>query len=72
MTFQLRVVSSFKQHMTTIAPYITEQRAKELYSQWTQMRNQQDYQRIYRELNRIAADNHVVLPENVVFSLKQL
>jgi hypothetical protein len=72
MMFQMRVVSSFKQHMTTIAPYITEQRAKELYSQWTQMRSEEDYQRIYRELNRIADENHVVLPENIVFSVKQL
>jgi hypothetical protein len=58
--------------MTTIAPYITDQRAKELYSQWTQMRSEEDYHRIYSELDRIAAENHVVLPANVVFSLKQL
>lgn len=70
--FQMRVITSFRQHMLTIAPYITDQRGKELYSQWTQMRTEADYQRIYSELNRIAGDNHVVLPENLVFSLKQL
>jgi hypothetical protein len=58
--------------MVAIAPYISDAEAKKLYSQWTQMRGEGDYVRIYTELSRIAAENDVQLPENIVFSMKQL
>jgi hypothetical protein len=70
--FQLRVITSFKQHMTAIAPYISDAQTKQLYSEWTQMRNKADYLRIYAKLEPIAQQNNIRLPENIVFSFKQL
>ncbi len=70
--FQLRVISSFKQHMTAIAPYITDEQVKKLYSDWTQMRGEGDYRKIYTEISRIAAEHDIRLPENIVFSFRQI
>lgn len=68
--FQLRIVSSFNQHLTAISPYISQQEINILRSQWTQMRSEDDYKIIYSQLNSIAKQNHVRLPENLVFSSK--
>jgi hypothetical protein len=70
--FQLRVISSFRQHMLAVAPYISDAQTKQLYSEWTQMRNEADYLRIYNELSHVAQQNNIRLPENIVFSLRQL
>jgi hypothetical protein len=67
--FQSRIISSFNQHLTAIAPYVTDQEARALRSRWTQMQSENDYRVIYADLERIAANNHVRLPENKVFSL---
>ena len=58
--------------MTAIAPYITDAEQKQLYSDWTQMRGEADYRKIYAEIEKIAKEHNLRLPENLVFSFKQL
>lgn len=67
--YQLKLISSFKQHMRVIAPYITEQTEEELYSQWSLMSNSNDYDAIYFRLRLIASKNQLELPENKIYSL---
>jgi len=70
--FQLRITSSFTQHLVLLAPYISDQEAKLLRSRWTQMKSEQDFDALYRDLNKIAKTNGVVLPENKVYSSSSL
>ena len=66
--FQLRVVTSFQQHMPAIAPFITDQQAKQFRSRWTQMRTKGDYDVIYRDLQKIADSNGIRLPPNYIYT----
>jgi len=70
--FQLRITTSFTQHIVVIAPYISDQEAKLLRSRWTQMKSEQDFDALYRDLNKIAKTNGVILPENKVYSFSSL
>ena len=65
--FQFKTITSFKQHMVTLAPYISDQQAKQLYSEWTLMRSEDDYRRIYSKLTQLASQNHITLPRNYMF-----
>jgi hypothetical protein len=62
--FESRLISSFNQHLVTIAPYISDQDLKLLKSKWTQMKYEDDYNDIYKQLNDIAIQNKVDLPKN--------
>ena len=66
--FQLRVTTSFSQHLTAIAPYVGEQDLKMLRSRWTQMNSEVDFRAIYEQLNTVARANALTLPENKVYS----
>jgi hypothetical protein len=70
--FQFRIISSFNQHLVAVAPYVSEHDLNLIRSQWTQMQSEKDYGIIYSELGRIANQNHIRLPENLVFSYKNL
>ncbi|OGP67166.1 MAG: hypothetical protein A2W27_02760 [Deltaproteobacteria bacterium RBG_16_44_11] len=70
--FQLRITTSFIQHIVLLAPYISDQEAKLLRSRWTLMKSEKDYETLYQDLNKIAKKNEVVLPVNKVFSLTRL
>jgi multisubunit Na+/H+ antiporter MnhB subunit len=70
--FQLRITTSFTQHIVALAPYISDQEAKLLRSRWTQMKSEQDFDALYRDLNKIAKTNGVILPENKMYSFSSL
>ncbi|MDP2682751.1 MAG: hypothetical protein Q8P28_08110 [Deltaproteobacteria bacterium] len=70
--FQLRITTSFTQHLATVAPYITDQDAKVLKSRWTRMRSESDFRALYHDLNQIAEKNELTLPENKVYSFSSL
>jgi hypothetical protein len=70
--FQLRITTSFTQHLVLLAPYISDQEAKLLRSRWTQMKSEQDFESLYGDLNKVAKTNGVVLPENKVYSFSSL
>jgi len=67
--YQLKLITSFKQHMKIVAPYISEQAEEELYSQWSLMNKAKDYTTVYQQLNSIASQNKITLPENKIYSL---
>ena len=66
--FQLRITSSFRQHVTAIAPYVSDHDMKVVLSRWTQMKGEADYIALYADLKAIADKNNIVLPENLVFT----
>ena len=69
--YQLRLITSFKQHMLILAPYVTDQEEEELYSRGSLMNSEKDYNDIYIELNKIANKQNVVLPENGIYSFSK-
>lgn len=67
--FQLRLTTSFEQHMRAVAPYITEQEERVFFSRWAQMQNESDYIRIYQSLKQIADLHKVQLMPNPVYNI---
>lgn len=67
--YQLKLITSFNQHMRIVAPYVSEQAEEELYSQWSLMNKAEDYTTVYEKLNSIASRNNITLPENKIYSL---
>jgi hypothetical protein len=69
---QLSAITSFKQHLRIIAPYINETKNKEILSQWSLMKSEGDYIEIYKIINKIADENRIELPENAIYSAKTI
>lgn len=67
--YQLSLISSFKQHLRVIAPYISEQEEEELLSKWSLMKNSNDYKAVYADLENIAKQNNILLPSNKIYSV---
>ena len=65
---QLSLISSFRQHMRILSPYVSEQDEKMLYSKWSLMNSREDYVQIYERLNAIALKNGITLPKNRIYS----
>ena len=65
--FQSKLISSFNQHLIAIAPYTGDNDIKLLKSKWTQMKNQEDFNAIYKRLNQIAQSNNIILPKNQLY-----
>lgn len=66
---QTRLITSFRQHVASIAPFISEDEEELLISRWTQMQYQDDYKKLFNDMKSIADKNGVVLPPNRVFDL---
>lgn len=62
--FELRITSSFNQHLAAVAPFISDQDVKVLRSRWTQMVSERDYTAINSDLEAIAMRNNITLPKN--------
>jgi len=67
--YQLSLISSFKQHVRIIAPYISEQEEEVLISKWSLMKNSHDYEDINAALDKIAKQNNIILPSNKIYSV---
>ena len=63
----LNAITDFRQHMRIVAPYITEEESKQLFSKWSQMRTVEDYDAIYKRLSQVAESNKVRLPKNHLY-----
>ena len=70
--YQLSLVSSFKQHMRVVAPYIEAQEEEILFSKWSLIKNKSDYEEVYFMLENIAEKNDIKLPENKIYSLTSI
>lgn len=66
---QTRLITSFQQHVASIAPFISEDQEELLISRWTQMHSQEDYKNLYNDMKAIADKNRITLPPNRVFDL---
>ena len=66
--FQIRIVTSFNQHLTAVAPFISDDDEERIRSRWTQMSTKSDYDAIYAELRAIAETHGIKLPANRVFT----
>ena len=71
-TYQLSLLSSFKQHLRIVAPYIDEQKEEKILSDWSLMQSKTDYISIYVKLNEIAKDNNIELPDNTIYSINSI
>ncbi len=69
---QLSTISSFKQHIRIVAPYISDNEEEKLISEWSLINSKDDYQKIYNKLNKIATENGLQLPENKIYSMLSL
>jgi len=65
--FTLRTLTSFKQHITILSPYMTETEKTEILSKWAQMKNKSDYDLIYEKLNSLATSRGLKLPKNPIY-----
>jgi hypothetical protein len=63
-TIVLNNIGDFKQHIRIITPYISEAQKNELISEWSQMRNVEDYNKLYEELLSISKKNEITLYKN--------
>jgi hypothetical protein len=69
---QLSLISSFRQHIRIVAPYVSDLEMKMLLSEWSRMEGKPDYDRVYDKLRGIAARAGVRLPENKLYSASAL
>lgn len=69
---QLELVTSFKQYMRIIRPYIDSSKEAVIISKWSQMKSRQDYQQVIFEIETIAKENGIILPENTLYSIDTL
>lgn len=64
--FQWPNLVEFRHHMRIIAPYIDSEKEKLIISKWSQMKNRNDYDKIYVELNSISGQNNITLPKRTM------
>lgn len=62
-TVDFQLNTSFSQRLKSISHLISDQVEEELESQWARMKTKSDYEEINGELNRIANENKLELPE---------
>lgn len=59
----LQLNTSFKQRLTVLAPYISDQEHEEILASWASMRTRADYEAITRRMDETARARNVQLPE---------
>ena len=64
---QLEVISSFKQHLRILRPYIDQDTEDRIVSDWSRMSSRDDYVAIQRQLQEVAEKNKLQLPDNYVY-----
>ena len=62
--FQLN--SSFERRMASLAPVITDQQYKEIRASWAKMDSREKYLQIQDEMEKIAVEKNVELPESLL------
>lgn len=60
----INAISDFKQHVRIINPYISNEEKEVIISQWSQMRNLEDYNKVYEGLISVAKENDLKLYKN--------
>lgn len=62
----LQLNTSFHQRLSALAPTISDQKYKEFKASWAMMLARSDYEKINEELERIANDRGIMLPELLI------
>lgn len=65
---QLSLISTFERHMRVLDPYISDAQRKRLISDWSMMETEHDYNLLQAQLETLAENNKVRLPENKIYS----
>ena len=69
---QLKVIVTFQQQMRALAPYIDDAEEEQIYSRWSLMRTQADYEVISNTIEMHAKNNHLTLPESALYTATTL
>ena len=65
---QLRAMASFQQQMRALAPHLDAAEEERIYSKWSLMRTQAEYQSIEEILRSHAREQNVQLPESALYT----
>jgi hypothetical protein len=65
---RLKIISTFKQHVTILEGYLPDADTKLLKAQFASMRSQGDYDAICDSINRLATQHSITLPKNKLYS----
>jgi len=57
--------ASFNQRLNAVRPYLSEQDEEEIVSSWALMENENDYNKINGNLEKVASENKIVLPKTL-------
>ena len=60
----LNAITDFNQHLRIITPYVTNEEKNKIISKWSQMRNLEDYNEVYKDLLKVANGNNLKLYRN--------
>jgi len=66
--WQAQIITSFKRDMRVLAPYLDDDEEERIFSRWSLMKGESDYEKIYNELRNVAEENGIELPENTIYS----
>ena len=64
---RLKSVSTFNQRLAVLTPHLSDQQRKEFVARFASMRRQADFESIMRDLDAIASQKKVSLPENKLY-----
>jgi len=64
---RLKSVSSFQQRLAVLTPHLSDQQRKEFVARFASMRRRVDFESIMRDLDAIASQKKVSLPENKLY-----
>ncbi len=64
---RLRTVSTFQQHITVLAPAISDLEVKQLQADFASMKGKGDYDRLQMRIRNLARSSGIALPENKLY-----
>jgi predicted PurR-regulated permease PerM len=64
---RLKSVSTFNQRLAVLTPHLSDQQRKEFVARFASMRRRADFESIMRDLDAIASQKKVSLPENKLY-----
>jgi hypothetical protein len=65
---ELSLISSFRQHIRILSPYLSTQEEEEIISDWSLMNSKADYDKLYSKLSQVAEENGLELPTNRIYA----
>lgn len=65
---QLRAIVTFKQQMRALAPYIDDAEEEQIFSRWSLMKSNSDYEKISNTVAELAKRSNLELPETALYT----